>query len=125
MRATSTLSFPTSAFGSMFSRAPVMIASGVRNSCAALAVNCRCTAKPCSSRPSAQFTAETSGTISLGRFACGSRTDVVPGPIEAAISDTSRIGLQRAADRQDRDAQGEQHEQWNDPGDVEDKFLEQ
>src|SRR5262249_43245957 len=45
--------FSSSPFPSIVSRAEVMIASGVRSSWAALAVNSRCTAKPFSSRSSA------------------------------------------------------------------------
>src|SRR5215813_9946126 len=43
MRATSVLNFSSSPFPSIKSSAPVMIASGVRSSWAALAVNSRCT----------------------------------------------------------------------------------
>ena len=68
------------------------MASGVRSSCAALAVNWRCTAKPCSRRSSARFTAPTSGAISRGNPAVGNRTEVLAGPIEAATCDASRTG---------------------------------
>jgi hypothetical protein len=70
-----------------------MMASGVRSSWAALAVNSRCTAKPFASRSSAWLMEWTSGMISVGRFRSGNRTDVASGPIDAAIRETSRTGL--------------------------------
>ena len=93
MRATSDLSLERSPLPSITSSAAVMMASGVRSSWAAFAVNWRWTAKPCSRRSNAWFTATTKGVISLGRFSSGNRTDVVLGPIVVAISETARTGL--------------------------------
>ena len=49
--------------------------------------------EPLSSRSSARLTAPTSGVISEGRFFSGSRIDMAPGVIAAAILDISSIGL--------------------------------
>src|SRR5262249_45583267 len=46
-----------------------------------------------SSLSKAELTASTSGLISEGRFAPGSRTDVVLGPIDVAIREISRMGF--------------------------------
>jgi hypothetical protein len=57
-----------------------------------LAVNSRWIAKPFSSRSRAWFTAATNGLISVGTCSCGSRTDMVPGSMAAALADTCRSG---------------------------------
>ena len=71
-----------------------------------------------------EFTAATKGAISLGRWSCGRRTAVAPGPIEAAICETCRSGRSVRADRQDGNRQDEQHEKRDDPGDVENEFRQ-
>ena len=66
--------------------------SGVRSSCAALAVNRRWVVNPWSSRSSARFTAMTSGSASVGTSASGSRSDIDPGPMALAWADAARKG---------------------------------
>ena len=70
----------------------MMMVNGVRNSCAALAVNWRWMTKPCSRRSSARLTASTSGRASAGTSASGRRIEIDPGPILLASADAVRSG---------------------------------
>src|SRR6516162_1362501 len=90
IRATSVRNFSSSLFPSIVSRAEVMMASGVRSSWAALAVNSRCTAKPFASRSSAWLMEWTSGRLQRDAQAVVSLGAKILGP-SAAEAEIARL----------------------------------
>ena len=71
------------------------MARGVRNSCAASAVNSRCACRLFSSRSSAWLTALANGITSRGSFPVGRRTSGLSGPIEEATCEAAMMGCSR------------------------------